>query len=330
MALTRRGFISAMLSGGLLGSAGTMLDSPRAYASSSSALASPQELPAGGDWKEDSRWGLEHWRVNRQAVEWPNRARTAFLCSVPFESYDLGEGPARDSASVSNVFYGGKAGVWRIMDILDRHGIKGSFITNAFCAVQFPEAVKAIAERGHEIVGHFWANNIDQDNLSVDRDRELIRRSLSTLEQAAGKRPVAWVAPGWRLGPKSLEILAEEGLNCHANSPSSADLPYVTTVAGKKMVVIVQETILNDNGFFNNFNAPSTFVDYLKRDFDRKYAEGATRPALFNFVLHAQLGGRPFMADALDEIITYVKSHAEVWFATRQQIVDWWLQKNYG
>jgi len=325
--LNRRNFLSRALSSALLPLGAALR--PRTASASSSSLSLQEGESAQADWTRDSRWGSDYWRRNEQSVELPNKARVACLCSIPFESYDPVEGPPENSAAISNIYYGGKVGVWRILEILDRHNVKGNFVTNALCAVQFPEAVQAIAGRGHEIVGHFWANNIREDQLTVERDRGLIRRSLSTLEQVTGQRPVSWVAPGWWAGPKTLDILAEEGLTSHANSPSIDDLPYTVTIAGKKIVVIIQETVLNDNGFFNNFNGPSTFVEYLKRDFDRKYAEAAKRPKIFNFVLHAHLGGRPFMAEALDEILSYVQSFPDVWFTVRQPLVNWWLERGY-
>ena len=327
---TRRGFLNRMLTGSVLASAWPGLRTSEASASSASALLAEDPPNRSDDWMKESRWGRENWKVTHQKIEWPNKARVAFLCSIPFETYDIGEYPGENSATVSEVLYGGKVGVWRIMNILERHNVKGNFVTNAFCAVQFPDLVKTLADHGHEIVGHFWSNNIPEDKLSVDRDRALIRRSLSTIERVTGKRPVAWVAPGWWAGPQTLEILAEEGLTSHANSPSSADVPFTVTIGGKKIVVVVQETVLNDNGFFNNFNSPATFVEYLRRDFDRKYAEGASSGKLFNFVIHAHVGVRPNMADALDEIIGYVKTFPDVWFTTRQPLVDWWIQKNYS
>lgn len=333
--LTRRGFMAGTLGGGMLVSAEALLRTPQALARPANLFPSQESGRGQSDWAHDSRWGLDYWRANNKTVEWPNKARIAYLCSVPFEAYDPGASASDfsrrrlDSASVSQVLYGGKVGVWRIMDILDRHGIKGSFIFNSIAAVLFPDAVKAIADRGHELIAHFWANNIREDSINVEQDREFIEMTFSLLEEVAGKAPIAWVAPGWEVGPKTLEIVAEQGQQVHANSPDSDDLPYTVQIAGKKMLVIPHTTLLNDFNFIRKFNPPSTYLEVLKNDFDRKYAEGASSPGMFNFVIHAQLCGRPFMADALDEILSYGKSFPEIWFTTRQEIMDWWIQRNY-
>lgn len=341
--LNRRSFlsrVSRMLGGSALISTKALRQASVGSAVASSvgasllvAQSSPAPWEQGEDWTKDTRYGLEYWKVTRQKIEWPNKARIAFMCSVPFESVDVGDpmrgGGNPSSASVSYNLYGGKVGIWRILDILDRHNIKGNFVTHGFCAYQFPETVRAIVDRGHEIIARPWGGHRE---MSLAEERAYIHKSVTALQEASGgKRPVCWVAPGWNLSVNTNAILVEEGFTCTANSPSSDDIPYTVMIGGKKLVVVVQETVLNDNGFFKNFNSPSTYVDYLKRDFDRKYADAATKGGMiFNFVIHSHQSGRPFFADALDEIIAYTKTFPDVWYTTRQPIVEWWLQKNYS
>ena len=114
---TRRRFLGHAVGGTVAVSTGLGAESAGAFLSStpSEMLQEPPARP-GTDWMNESRWGKENWKVTRQKVEWPNKARIAFLCSIPFESYDIGEYPGAHSGTVSEVLYGGKVGVWRIMD----------------------------------------------------------------------------------------------------------------------------------------------------------------------------------------------------------------------
>src|SRR4051812_23979365 len=117
---SRRSFLNRILAGGALASA--LPNMAAAEASPPPAIA--EETPIrNDDWMKESRWGRENWKVTHQTIEWPKKARVAFLCSIPFESYDMGEYPGDNSATASEVLYGGKAGVWRIMNILDRHNV---------------------------------------------------------------------------------------------------------------------------------------------------------------------------------------------------------------
>jgi hypothetical protein len=44
-------------------------------------------------------------------------------------------------------------------------------------------------------------------------------------------------------------------------------------------------------------------------------------------LVHAELGGRPYMAHAFEKMIRYVRQHDDlVWFATRDEIADYVLK----
>ena len=57
--------------------------------------------------------------------------------------------------------YGGKTGIWRFMRILDETGIPATVCLNAKGAELFPEAVKELNARGHEIAGHSYTQGFD-------------------------------------------------------------------------------------------------------------------------------------------------------------------------
>src|SRR6185503_11581561 len=56
----------------------------------------------------------------------------------------------------------------------DKYGVKASFNTNALCIHRYPEAVKAVHERGHEIVGHSYAEDIQLTQLTEEGERDEI------------------------------------------------------------------------------------------------------------------------------------------------------------
>lgn len=298
----------------------------------------------GRNWEDDPRWGRQHWRVRREPIRWPDGARLAVVCSIPFGIPDLAfkseqapyiySGPRQYTGTVQRVhiqLYGVKAGIWRLLELLDRHGFKASFEINGLVAVQFPEAVREIDRRGHEIVGYYWANNVMHDEQVVEQDRELIRRTLSALERVTAKRPSGWVAPGLRLGEKTLDFLAEEGIKWHACDLSD-DIPYAIEVAGKKIIVLPHaEPHLDDAGFIIGTRRPAeVYLEFFERQFSALYREGASMPKMFVFSIHPELGGRPFMTRAIEEMLSYLKSFSDIWLTTRQQIADWWIKNNYS
>ena len=68
-------------------------------------------------------------------------------------------GDKPDFASLAYGEYGGKAGIWRIMDVSARNSVKGTIDTNGRIAEDFPDALKELHAGGHEIVGHGWVND---------------------------------------------------------------------------------------------------------------------------------------------------------------------------
>ena len=50
--------------------------------------------------------------------------------------------------------YGGRTGIWKILELLDRFQIKATFFICGATAEKYPQAVRAAHEAGHELAGH--------------------------------------------------------------------------------------------------------------------------------------------------------------------------------
>src|SRR5688572_24481588 len=77
-------------------------------------------------------------------LKWPNNAKIVVSFFVAFEAFDKSsqyrrhEGDKPDYASLAYGEYGGKAGIWRILDALNSHNVKGTIDTNGRVAEIFP------------------------------------------------------------------------------------------------------------------------------------------------------------------------------------------------
>jgi allantoinase len=106
-------------------------------------------------------------------VRWPNDARIAISLVVNYEegSENLlqdgigrremtGEGPSpvpgdrRDLANESFFEYGSRAGVWRLLRIFRKHGVHSTFFACAVALERNPAVGRAIADDGHDVLGH--------------------------------------------------------------------------------------------------------------------------------------------------------------------------------
>ena len=265
-------------------------------------------------------------------IRWPNDAKIAVSFFVAFETFERAsqyrrsEGGRPDYASLAYGEYGGKAGIWRIMEVLARNGVKGTIDTNGRIAEVFPDALKALAGAGHEIVGHGWVNDTPLLALDEPQERALIRRTLDALAAISGKRPVGWVSPGHRINEYTFEHFVDEGIYWTGDLPGD-DVPEHRMVKGKPLVIMPRLGYANDLSLiFNPKNPPQVYFDSFKAAFDWLYQEGqAGAPKLIDALVHAHIGGRPNIIGVFEECIRYAKSFKEVWFCTKGEIAKYYL-----
>ena len=82
----------------------------------------------------------------------------------------------------------------RMLDLLDRHGVKATFFVLGWIAERYPELVKDIHTRGHEIGSHgYWHRLIYQQ--SPDEFRADIRRAQDALAGIIGEPSSLYRAP---------------------------------------------------------------------------------------------------------------------------------------
>ena len=70
----------------------------------------------------------------------------------------------------------------RILEILDRYGIKATFFVVGINAENYPEALKSVAKKGHEIGNHTYSHN-----LLKSIPKEKIEKEISDTEREINK-----------------------------------------------------------------------------------------------------------------------------------------------
>lgn len=104
-------------------------------------------------------------------------------------------------------------GVGRLLDLLARHGAKGTFFTLGIVAERTPEVVKRIAEAGHEVASHGWSHR-SVTRLTPSQFREEVARSRDALSAITGKPVLGYRAPNFSITADrvwAFDILVEEG-----------------------------------------------------------------------------------------------------------------------
>lgn len=92
--------------------------------------------------------------------------------------------------------YGPRAGIWRLTEIFDRHGIQPSVLLNSDVTTEYRQIIKAGVERGWAWLAHGRNNSTLQTGIPADQESAYLTHVVETIERATGSRPRGWLGPG--------------------------------------------------------------------------------------------------------------------------------------
>ncbi len=107
----------------------------------------------------------------------------------------------------------------RLLDLLDRCGVRGTFFVLGYVAERFPDLVARIRDAGHQIGSHGHAHTRVYE-LGADGFADDLDSSLRALGQAGAGDIRAFRAPEWSINDRSpwaLEVLASRGVTCDSS-----------------------------------------------------------------------------------------------------------------
>src|SRR5260370_38538481 len=122
-------------------------------------------------------------------IEWPDGKKICATFTVAFEAFTRGghfkkaKGLEVNLVSLSHANYGGNAGIWRILEILERNKARATIDINGLAAERWPDAARAPAEAGHEIAGHGYTNEGKMTMLPPDEHRTEVDRATTILNK---------------------------------------------------------------------------------------------------------------------------------------------------
>ena len=293
-----------------------------AYAATAQQPPTPPQQPPWTLTEDQIRAIVGRVRAGRDLTpkEWPNGARVAVGLSFDLDNET---GTLRDgltsAALLSQGEYGSRAGLPRVLSLLDKHGVAASFFVPAVSAMLHPESMKAIAKSGrHEVALHGW---IHERNSQLDEatERDLLTRAARALETSTGKRPSGMRTPSWDYSPSTLKIARELGL--------LYDRSLMADGQPTGLVELPVEWILDDFPYFwmdrsstvRPTMTPDEVFEIWKGEFDGAYEEHG----LFILTMHPHVIGHRGRIAMLDRLVTYMKSKPGVWFATHEEIAKY-------
>lgn len=285
--------------------------------------------------------GYEHdhfaWsaRPQRKPLTWPDGARLALAVFLYFEYFELV--PPKGSYSdprfthvVGEHFpelhtftrreYGNRIGVFRVLEVLEKHGITATICANAEACRRYPYLVKRFLEGGHSFVAHgLSARRMITSLLTEEQERAHIVESLAAVELATGVRPTGWAGQDFGETDRTPLLLGELGLTHLIDWPND-DQPYLMN-PGRPLVSIPNQTEWDDGQLFAVRKVDAwTYPDLIQDAFETLYDEGGN---MLGIGLHPWIIGQSHRIRYLNEALERINRTSGVWQATSDEIADW-------
>ncbi len=269
-------------------------------------------------------------------MNWPNNKRIAVMLAFDLDAETMwtthGDGSTAHMTNLSRGAYGPKQGVPRILDMLDCHQVKATFFIPGVVAEHYPEVVKEIARRGHDIGFHGYLHE-ESTKTTYEQENATMHRSEKIIYNLTGQKMVGHRAPGGVIHEYSLRLFLEHGYIYSSNWRDN-DGPFLHQIDGKTipLVELPKDSIFDDTAydFFTDaaperygLKSPDEMFEIWKEEFDSLSLEGR----MINFVLHPQFIGRASRVQMLSRLIGYMKSH-NAWLDTNRAVASWILQEN--
>jgi allantoinase len=272
--------------------------------------------------------------IDRPQLCWPNGAHVALWVIPNVEFFALNEVipagtgtgvapmPAPDIPSWSVRDYGNRIGIFRIMDVLDRHGIRATAALNSDLCARHPRIIEEGNRRSWEWMGHNQSNSRRLNAIDPSQERSIIRNCLDTIQQATSRRPTGWLSSALQETWSTLDILTEEGCEYVADWVND-DQPYAMTLEnGKTLFSIPYSHVINDKPQYErDHRSADEFQTMICRQFDVLYREGADSGRVMAISVHPYLTGMPHRIGALEGALDYIGRHPNVWRATGSEII---------
>jgi polysaccharide deacetylase family protein (PEP-CTERM system associated) len=141
-------------------------------------------------------------------------------------------------------------GIDKIMAVLGQYDAKATFFFLGCVAEKHPDVVKRLSDAGHEIASHGYGHDLVY-NLTEEKFREDVRRSLNILAEITNKKVLSYRAPCFSISKKTpwaYTVLASMGIEFDASLfpmhhdryglPSTKRFPYMITTAEGDMLEI--------------------------------------------------------------------------------------------
>ena len=260
-------------------------------------------------------------------LAWPNGMRIAVNFTADFDAMLLRRLHNEPPMQLAKGEFGGRVGIWRLIELFDQHGIKATVFTVGRICELYPQALRAAVRSGHELADHMWEHRVPKE---PELEREHLRKTATALEKFSGRRPV-----GSR-SHHTPQLLRDEGYIYNSHGAADHRPYYQLDSKGEPYLLELPFHYAIDDAMFFSFawyasaNTEQRLSD-TDRVFDMWWAaflQQYRQGGYLNICLHPFVSGRALRIAMLDRLIARMKTLPGVWFATCEEVARHCLDKH--
>lgn len=287
--------------------------------------------------------------IDRGPLNFPGGKRLALIITLNLETWDLTKdtdkpyyaggppilpdllpGRVPDYPNYMWREYGQRVGIWRLFSAFDEMQVTPACTVNAKTCLERTPMVQAALDRGCELIAHNYEQGELLTNFHDDPQAEesVIEKTLSVFQATTGRPAAGWLSSSLRGTLSTAGILAKHGLKFYCDAMND-DQPYMIDTEHGDLVSIPYSNEINDFTLLTRRGHTTTeFRDILIEEMKVLYDESLTSGRMMNIGLHPHVSGRAYRIRAIREFLEEARSMPGIWWATREEIADWYRENS--
>lgn len=281
----------------------------------------------------------EFWPYrDRPKIVWPEGKTIAFWVAPNLEFYELDPPPnpvrkswprpSPDVVGYAHRDYANRVGHWRMAELMEKYGVKGSVSLSVALCQHHPEVVEHANALGWEFFSHGIYNTRYIYGMDEAQERAVIEDSIRTVREATGQTIKGWLAPALTHTERTFDLIAEYGLSYTCDLFQDDQPQPLHTRSGRLMSMPYSLEVNDHYGFFIYNMSPREYARTLIRQFERLAREGEKSGTVMCIPLHSYLIGQPHRIGPFEEALKTITSDPRVWVTRAGDIADYFNQ-NY-
>ena len=141
--------------------------------------------------------------------------------------------------------YGNRVGLWRMFDVMDHFGIRGTSSLNLAVFDHYPQILEAHEKRKWDVMAHGLYNTRYHWNMAEDAERAAIAECVESYRRHTGRQLAGWFSPAATFTENTPDLVAEAGIKYYCDWYHD-DQPFPIRTRSGKLITIPYQMDIND------------------------------------------------------------------------------------